>query len=54
MYAAEVTGGTLGTVEVGGTTDRADWVDLDALRGLPHTDIVAIGLAAHDARRRRA
>lgn len=54
VYAAEVTGGTLGTVEVGGTTDRAEWVDLDALRGLPHTDIVAIGLAAHDARRRRA
>jgi 8-oxo-dGTP diphosphatase len=54
VYAAEVTGGTLGTVEVGGTTDRADWVDLDELRGLPHTDIVAIGLAAHDARHPRS
>ena len=50
---AEVTGGSLGTVEVGGTTDRADWVDLDELAGLPHTDIVAIGLAAHDARHPR-
>jgi 8-oxo-dGTP diphosphatase len=49
VYAAEVTGGTLGTVEVGGTTDRAEWVELDALAGLPHTDIVAIGLAALEA-----
>jgi 8-oxo-dGTP diphosphatase len=50
VYAAEVTGGTLGTVEVGGTTDRAEWVALDELPGLPHTDIVAIGLAAHGDR----
>ena len=28
-------------------------VDLDELAGLPHTDIVAIGLAAHDARHPR-
>ena len=53
VYAAEVTGGTLGTVEVGGTTDRAEWVALDELSDLPHTDIVAIGLAAHEDRGQR-
>jgi len=29
VYAAHVVGGRLGTLEVGGTTDRAAWIPLD-------------------------
>ncbi|WP_349828594.1 NUDIX hydrolase [Brevibacterium litoralis] len=31
VYSAHVTGGTLGTLEVEGSTDHADWVDLHEL-----------------------
>lgn len=47
LFDATVTGGTLGTVEVGGSTDFAEWVpvaDLDH-RGR-RADVVDAGLAA--------
>lgn len=45
LYAAEITGGTLGTLEVGGTTDRADWVSIAALQDEPRADIVDIAVS---------
>ena len=39
--------GTLGTVEVGGTTDFAEWVPLERVRELqPRAEIVDVALAA--------
>ncbi|QDP96443.1 NUDIX hydrolase [Microlunatus elymi] len=46
LYTAAVTGGTVGTLEVGGTTDRADWLPIDKVVDEPHADIVAIGIDA--------
>lgn len=47
VYEAEVIGGTLGTTEVGGTTDRAEWIPLERLAALgPHSDLVRIALEA--------
>lgn len=46
LYVATIVGGTLGTVEVGGTTDRADWVALAQLPDEPHADIVDVALRA--------
>ncbi len=42
IFAATIMGGTLGTLEVGGTTDRAEWVSLDRLldAGVPRAGIV--------------
>lgn len=41
VYAAQVTGGTLGTLEVDGTTDFAEWVDLSTLdAGTPVATVV--------------
>lgn len=48
LYAAEIVGGTLGTLEVGGTTDRAEWIrfqDLDDLDDHPHADIVDLAVS---------
>lgn len=48
LYAAEIVGGRLGTLEVGGTTDRAEWVrfdDLDDLDERPHADIVDLAVS---------
>lgn len=47
VFDATITGGTLGTVEVGGTTDRAAWIplaDLDAAG--PRAEIIDLALAA--------
>ncbi len=46
IYSARVIGGTLGTLEVGGSTDHAAWIDLDSVGDQPRTDIVDIGIAA--------
>ncbi|NRQ34718.1 NUDIX hydrolase [Nonomuraea sp. NN258] len=43
FYAAAVVGGTLRD-EVGGSTDRAAWLDLADLPGLDQADLVGIGL----------
>jgi 8-oxo-dGTP diphosphatase len=54
IYAARVVSGTLGTLEVGGSTDFAEWVPIADLPDLPHTDIVDIGLRAWQERRTEA
>lgn len=47
VFTAEVTGGTLGTLEIGGTTDRAEWIEIDTLADLgPQVGLVAHALAA--------
>lgn len=46
LYTASVCGGSLGTVEVGGTTDRADWLDLQRVATESHTDLVDTGIRA--------
>lgn len=49
LYGAEITGGRLGTLEVGGSTDEARWVDIaDIDAAGPRADIVdrALGLVA--------
>ena len=46
VYTARVVGGVLGTLEVAGSTDRAEWVPITAVPGLPHVGIVDVGLAA--------
>ena len=46
VYQARITGGTLGTLEVDGTTDRAEWLPIDALHGERHARIIDIGLDA--------
>ncbi|MEO5665316.1 MAG: NUDIX hydrolase [Nocardioides sp.] len=46
VYTARVVGGTLGTVEVDGSTDRADWVPIASVPDLPHVGIVDVGLGA--------
>lgn len=43
-FAARVTGGTLGTLEEGGTTDFARWVPMDALAGEPVKDVVELAI----------
>ena len=50
VFDATITGGELGTTEVDGSTDRAEWVPLAELDGQPRADIVDIALAAHAAR----
>jgi 8-oxo-dGTP diphosphatase len=47
FYAATVIGGTLGTTEVGGSTDFAAWIPMDDVVTLsPKADIVDVALAA--------
>jgi len=46
VFEATITGGELGTTEVGGSTDRAEWVPLSELEGQPRSGIVDIALAA--------
>lgn len=46
VYSARVVGGTLGTLEVGGSTDHAAWVGLDEVPALPRTPLVDIGITA--------
>lgn len=50
VFTATVTGGCLGTVEVGGTTDRAAWVSLDQIsETAPRADIIDVAVAALQA-----
>ena len=52
VFAASVVGGTLGTLEVRGSTDFAEWVALDRVAEEPSVaDIVVIGIDAWRARR---
>ena len=51
VFEATITGGGLGTTEVDGSTDRAEWVPLSALDGQPRVSIVDIALAAREAKR---
>ncbi|WP_148612355.1 NUDIX hydrolase [Nocardioides rubriscoriae] len=52
LYDATIVGGELGTLEVGGSTDRAEWVPIDALDDQPGTttEIVHIAVSAHRER----
>jgi len=50
VFDATITGGQLGTTEVGGSTDHAAWVPLTEVDGEPRADIVDVALAAHRAR----
>ncbi len=53
IYEATIVGGTLGTLEVGGTTDFAAWVpiaDLDRHDGPDRADIVDLAVSAHRRR----
>ncbi len=49
IFEATITGGELGTTEVGGSTDRAEWVLLADLEGQPRESIVDVALAAREA-----
>jgi len=52
VFTAHIVGGTLGVVEVGGTTDRAEWVPLDRLDEIgPRGQLVDVAL---DTWRRRS
>jgi 8-oxo-dGTP diphosphatase len=44
FYEAEIIGGTLGTLEVGGTTDYAEWVSVADLADQPHADVVDLAV----------
>jgi 8-oxo-dGTP diphosphatase len=47
LFDATITGGELGTLEVDGSTDFAEWVRLDRLPELtPQADIVAVAVDA--------
>ncbi|WP_129665991.1 NUDIX hydrolase [Phytoactinopolyspora endophytica] len=46
LFAATVTGGTLGTTEVGGSTDFATWMPIgDVVTRQPRADIVDVALS---------
>lgn len=51
VYEGRVVGGAL-RHEVGGSTDRAEWVDLDRVADLERADVVDAGLALHRLRPR--
>ncbi|WP_323101816.1 NUDIX hydrolase [Intrasporangium sp. YIM S08009] len=47
VFSATIVGGSLGTIEVGGSTDFAEWVPLDRIEGLEDkADIVDVAYAA--------
>lgn len=47
VFAAAVVGGSLGTIEVGGTTDAAEWIPLNqVLQTTPRADIIDVAIAA--------
>lgn len=46
LFTARVIGGTLGTLEVGGSTDYAEWVPIASVPDVPHVGIVEVGLGA--------
>lgn len=49
VYLARIVGGELGTLEVDGTTDKAEWIPLSALSELRHARIIDVGLTALNA-----
>lgn len=51
IHLARITGGELGTLEVGGSTDFARWMPLAEVAAQPaRTEVVDVALAAHTAR----
>lgn len=46
VYSARIVGGSLGTLEVGGSTDYAEWVPIASVPDLPRAGIVDAALAA--------
>lgn len=46
VYLARILGGSLGTLEVDGTTDRAEWISIPALARIRHARIIDVGLEA--------
>ena len=46
VYTARVTGGALGTIEVDGSTDYAEWVPIASVPDLPHVGLVDVALGA--------
>ncbi len=46
VYSARIVGGSLGTLEVGGSTDYAEWVTIASVPDLPRAGIVDVALAA--------
>lgn len=53
VFEATITGGELGTTEIGGSTDRAAWVPLAQVEGQPRADIVDVALAARRSQEAR-
>ena len=51
VFEATITGGDLGTPEVDGSTDYAQWVPLADLEGQARADIVDVALAARAAKK---
>ena len=51
VYTARVIGGTLGTLEVGGSTDCAEWVPIASVPDLPRVGLVDVALGAWLERR---
>ena len=49
VFEGSVVGGRLGTTEVDGSTDRAEWVALADLPTIAHTDVIDVAVAALDA-----
>ncbi len=48
IYRAHITGGRLRN-EVGGSTDRAEWFPLTAVRQIPHVKLVDVAIRMADA-----
>jgi 8-oxo-dGTP diphosphatase len=46
IFEARIVDGTLGTIEVGGTTDEARWLTLAEVAREPRADIVDVGINA--------
>lgn len=47
IFSASVVGGSLGTIEVGGTTDWTEWMPLDlVLQTTPRADIIDVAINA--------
>ncbi len=50
IYVARIVGGSLGTLEVGGSTDYADWVPIASVPDLPRVPLVDTALTAWSER----
>ena len=54
VYTATIIGGTLGTVEIDGSTERAAWIPIDEVDASgPCVRLVDVALRALEARRGR-